>query len=109
MHMFEKTQKKKRLKKRKKKSQVGKNSINCLIYYKLIIFNILRVLLIYKNSFVLSTCNVSNVFSSVNLQVFRARKSRKFLVALTIYYFISIIIESREVCRSIYLYKHIFL
>ena len=52
--------------------------------------------------------NVSNIFSSVDLQVFRGRKSRQFLVAFTIYYCILIIIESREVYRSIYICKYIF-
>ena len=61
-----------------KKSRVGENSFNYLIHYTVIIFNILRVMLIYKNSFDLSTCNVSDVFSSVNLQVFRGRKLRQF-------------------------------
>ena len=82
-------------------NQVGQNSFNYLIYHKLIIFNILKILLIYKSSFVLSTYKVSNDFSSVNFQVFRGRKSGQFLVVFTVYY---CILKSPEKYREVYIF-----
>ena len=54
--------------------QVGKNSFDYLIYHKLIIFNVLKVLLVFKSSLVLSKHSVSSAFRSVNSQVVWSRK-----------------------------------